>query len=283
MSTTAARAHVATSVPVRHHFWGDEVRTHALEFVQQRPPTDEPPVLLVHGVGGSAWTFAAMVELWAPTQRCLAVDMQGYGASSWSGDDYGTRVQVAHLVDVVHDLAAPVVDLVGFSWGGLVAMELAAQLGPELVRRLVVVDIAPSSAMEETAVPPIPAEHRSPAEALEVGRRLAPRADRAMLEREAHLTLTARGPASWSKTIDPHLLARWRFRSEDHWATWESLACPTLLVRSAESAVLPEQDAREMTRRLPGSSYVEIPNTGHLVPLERPDVLAAEVASFLSR
>jgi pimeloyl-ACP methyl ester carboxylesterase len=101
---------------------------------------DGPPVVLAHGAHGawSHWirnidTLAAERTVWAP-------DLPGYGESALAPlDDQAT---IAHVIAAgLRQLIASEipVDIVGFSFGGVVAAYLAV-LHPELVRRLILVD-----------------------------------------------------------------------------------------------------------------------------------------------
>ena len=103
---------------------------------------DEPPVVtFLHGAGLNAHTWdTTILALGLPA---LSIDLAGHGDSAWRGDaDYSPRALAA---DVALALAAwtegPQL-LVGHSLGGLAAAAVAAA-HPELVRRLVLVDITP--------------------------------------------------------------------------------------------------------------------------------------------
>lgn len=251
----------------------DGRRTHLLHS------DGHPHVLLLHGVGGSAWTFDAVLDVWLPS-GWVAPDLLGYGESSWLPDgDYTTTRQVEQLSGVLDRIGAERVHVAGFSWGGLIGLELAAQDGR--VDRLAVVDIAPSSALPATAVPPIPATYPTMAEAVDAVRRLAPRADPEVTRRDADRS-TAPCRDGFCKKIDPVLLRRWRFREEDHWDSWRRNDRETLLVRAEDSAVLGTEDAGRMRAERPETSFTEIGDSGHLIPLEQPAALARVLAEFLT-
>lgn len=99
------------------------------------------PVVFLHGLFGQGKNFATIARALEPAHRSLMVDLPDHGASPWTG-----RVDQAAMADAVaatvRSLEDGPVDVVGHSLGGKVAMLLALR-HPELVRRLVVVDIAP--------------------------------------------------------------------------------------------------------------------------------------------
>lgn len=233
--------------------------------------------VFLHGVGGSSWTFDATLKAldrpgWA------SVDLLGYGESSWLADgDYSSARQAKQLRGVLDRLGVGRVNLVGFSWGGLIGLELSRD---SRLDKLVVIDVAPSSELAATQVPPIPETYPAMPDATRAILRLAPRADPEVAERDASLSTTA-DRDGFRKKVDPRLLTRWQFRDEDHWDTWRGNARETLLVRGEHSPVLSSREARLMLDDHPNVSFVEIPDSGHLIPLEQPCALAAALADFL--
>jgi esterase len=113
----------------------------SLELASDQFGEAGPPVVILHGLLGSArnWTTAGK-EL-AGTHRVFALDLRNHGRSPWAAtmsfDDIAG--DVATFIDG-HGLGT--VTLIGHSLGGKVAMRLALTR-PELVGRLVVVDVAP--------------------------------------------------------------------------------------------------------------------------------------------
>jgi pimeloyl-ACP methyl ester carboxylesterase len=59
------------------------------------------------------------------------------------------------------------------------------------------------------------------------------------------------------------------------------VACPTLVVRGAESEMFERDRAEEMARAIPHARLVEIPNAGHWVPSDNPTGSLAPVREFL--
>lgn len=98
------------------------------------------PVACLHGVMGHGGRFRRLAETALAGREVLAFDLRGHGRSSW---DPPWNLD-AHLDDVRESLDAEVageIDLVGFSFGGRLALELAAS-DPERIRRLVLLDPA---------------------------------------------------------------------------------------------------------------------------------------------
>lgn len=100
-----------------------------------------PTVAFLHGLFGQGKNFTSIAKALAPDLRSLLVDLPNHGRSPWTGTtDYAAAADaVARTLRDLHD--GPL-HLVGHSMGGKVAMVLALR-HPELVDRLVVVDISP--------------------------------------------------------------------------------------------------------------------------------------------
>ena len=102
---------------------------------------DEPQLVLIHGGAQNAHTWDTVaLALGVPL---LAVDLPGHGHSGWRDDGAYTPPNLADDVAVaVRQLAPNAKAVVGMSLGGLTSLELAHR-HPDLVRRLVLVDITP--------------------------------------------------------------------------------------------------------------------------------------------
>ncbi len=107
------------------------------------------PVVMLHGlvIGSLAsWYFTAGPQL-AKTRLVRMYDLRGHGRSERAASGYDTATLAADLQELAADL--PPFDLVGHSWGALVALRFAIE-HPDYVRKLVVVEapLPPSSAVE---------------------------------------------------------------------------------------------------------------------------------------
>ncbi len=102
-----------------------------------------PPLLILHGLFGSATNWRSMARKLADRYAVHALDLRNHGGSPWA--DTMTYAEMAddvrHYIEH-HDLGA--VSIMGHSMGGKTAMALALAF-PQQVERLIVVDIAPRS------------------------------------------------------------------------------------------------------------------------------------------
>jgi pimeloyl-ACP methyl ester carboxylesterase len=103
-------------------------------------PPEAPTLVIAHGLYGSARNWGVIARRLADRREVVAVDMRNHGDSP-RFPVQGYPEMAADLAEVIESLGPPV-DLMGHSMGGKAAMQLALTR-PELIRRLVVADIAP--------------------------------------------------------------------------------------------------------------------------------------------
>jgi pimeloyl-ACP methyl ester carboxylesterase len=241
---------------------------------------DAPPrVVFLHGGGQNAHTWdTVIVGLGEPA---LAVDLPGHGRSAWREDgDYGPKLNAVAVEPVVRELAPDAELVVGMSLGGLTAIQLAVS-APELVRKLVLVDVTPSAPERHTQM----TDEQKGTVALVQGERTfpsfqaifdltiaaAPHRDRESLRRGVFHNSKRLDDGSWT----------WRYdtmrKGEGFESLWDDvprLTVPTTLVRGANSAFVNNEDADEFARIAPGFQEVRmVENSGHSVQSDQPLVL----------
>ncbi len=263
---------------VRHHYTTGAAgnRLHYVDY-----GGSGQPLICLHGVTGSAWTWYAVATGLTEYRRVLALDFRGFGDSQWSASaDYRTSDHVADLGALVGTLGTERVDLMGSSWGALVAIEYAAEC-PQNVGRLVVVDVEPSFEQGETDLFPRPVSYNS---ATEVQAAEAQRHPHASEEMTAVMAATGYMPTTGGVLApkhDPFFFERWPFRSDDHWDQLGRIEAPTLFLHAGNSFVRGDVMS-EMTARVSESSYVEVAQSSHVMPVDNPQGLVAAVRPFLA-
>lgn len=101
-------------------------------------PGEEPAVVLLHGLAGSANEFERSARALAG-RKVILVDQRGHGRSTRRPADLSREAFVADVIDVIKGGSNGPVDLVGQSMGAHTAM-LVAAARPDLVRKLVLLE-----------------------------------------------------------------------------------------------------------------------------------------------
>jgi pimeloyl-ACP methyl ester carboxylesterase len=273
---------VVRSEPVAHGWTSaGALRLHHLRWEAGADAAEAaPPVVCLHGVCGQAWAWNGSAPLLATRAPVLAVDLRGHGASSWAPDgDYSTATMAADVAAALDELGLGPVDLVGLSWGGLVGATLAASR-PDLVRRLVMIDVPPVFGQAVDDVPPRPGSFATLDDVIAfeaAANAYAPPEQIAVLAAGS----VRPGPTGLERCHDPYFLGEWPFRGEDHWPAVAGVRCPSLLVRAQDSFVLSAELAAAEVEAL-GGELVEIGPSGHLVNVDQPVLFAEAVLAFLA-
>ncbi len=261
---------------VDHRFFSvNDLRLHALQF-----GGEGHPIVLLHGVTGHGWMWhdvAGQLTLWG---EVFALDLRGHGDSQWSADGvYDTTALAEDVAAVIEQLGQPA-DVVGLSWGGLVAMRLAAR-HPGLVRRVAVLDIPTTFAQSAAEVPDRPYRFDGRADVLAWERAANARAPRALVELVADHSVRPAAGGGLARKHDEVFISRWPFRGERYDADWAALTMPTLLVRAGDSPVLSVGEFEAMLAVQSRATGHTIDGSGHLLPLDRPIDLADALEGFL--
>lgn len=107
---------------------------------EPRQPTGEPPVLLIHGWGGTGNYWQEMAQRLSATVRVIVPDLLGTGRSQPVRKSHNMFQQVASLAHVLDALHIDLVQVNGHSMGGAMAV-LLADAQPERVERLVLTSL----------------------------------------------------------------------------------------------------------------------------------------------
>ncbi len=259
---------------LRFHYreWGDE---------------GAPPLVLLHGYTSHAHSWDKFAAAMGDTFRVLALDQRGHGETEWASD-YAPERMVEDVDVFARALHLNKFALVGLSMGGRNAYWYAGQ-HPTSVERLAIVDIGP--AVNANGGARIRAGvlqsdvFADPDEAFRRARAANPRpTDDDLRHRTTH-GITQRDDGQWTYRYDKALRSPThplpRPDPEKSWAILAHIACPTLLVRGAQSDVLSREVAERMVQVMSNCRLVEIADCGHSVPLDRPDEFLAAVRPFL--
>lgn len=221
-----------------------------------------PPLILIHGLGGSSDWWRRNIEVLSERYQVSAVDLVGFGRNRF----FLRRSSLPLKFDEIAALLARWIEssfrepvhVVGNSMGGQIAIHLAASR-PDLVRSLVLVD--------STGIPfeLQPAAH--------LANLMVPRGAWSFATVLARDLFRA-GPTSLA-------VAFTRLLRDDARALMQALRLPVLLLWGANDPLVPLSYGRQMLAQIPNARLRVIENAGHIPMWENPDAFHHELLAFL--
>lgn len=259
-------------------------------------PHDAPPVVLLHGLGGTNASMLPLLPDLARDHRVIAPDFPGFGASDAPRWRYRPSDLAAWLDAFTDALDVAPATIIGNSLGGRVAIE-AALRRPDMVSRLVLLCPSPAFRRMRQFVPlvrllrpgamitPLPLPHRAVVVAI---RSIFADPDRL--------------PDAWyDSAADEHLRVMKHYRhrrafysamreiyldpaygEDGFWDRLPLLQAPALFIWGDRDWIVPASFEQHVVRALPQAQSVVLADCGHVPQFEQPDETAELIRRFLT-
>ncbi len=251
-----------------------------LNTVRHGRPADAPPLVIAHGLFGSARNWGAVAKRLAERREVIAVDMRNHGDSPRSPDQ-SYAAMVADLAEVIAAEGGRA-DLLGHSMGGKAAMVLALT-EPACLRRLIVADIAPVAYAHSQI------DYVRAMQAVDLAR-VARRSDCDAALAAAVPETAVRAFLCQSVTVGP-VGAAWKLNlavlgdAMPEVMSFPAVAGrfdgPTLFLTGAQSDYLRPEHWPGIVARFPAARQIALPDVGHWLHAESPQAFATAVETFL--
>ncbi len=281
---------------------------HRIAYTEWGNPGNPHVVVCVHGLTRNARDFDFLAMALESNCHVACPDIAGRGQSDWlsHSEDYsypvylsdmaallarigpGTRVS-RFIARLLHRSSERYIDWVGTSMGGLIGMMLAAQ-PKSPIRRLIMNDVGPrvpADALRRLAEYVGKDYHFASFEEFEAYVRKVSAPFGPLSDAQWHhiATHSARkfDDGSYGFKYDPKIGEPFKsgfFQDVDLWQYWEKVRCPVLILRGAESDLLPRETAMIMCKREARTELVELPGIGHAPMLMSADQIKI-VRNFL--
>ncbi len=238
------------------------------------------PLLLIHGLGSSTEDWAPQVKALEGSYHVITYDVRGHGKTAKPAGKYSVKQFATDAALLIGQLGLGRVHVMGLSMGGMIAFQLAADY-PELVRSLVIVNSGPEMVL------------RTWRERMGIlQRRLIVRM--MGMQKMGEVLSTRLLPAPEHGELRRTFVERWArndkrayLRALDAIVGWTvtdrlpSLTCPVLVV-GADQDYTPVAWKQWYTALMPNASMVVIPESRHMMPVERPEAFHDALRPFLS-
>ena len=256
--------------------------------VQEWGNPDGPPILLIHGFSFGAVSWKNQIGEIAENARIIAFDLRGHGMSGkpWDPEDYaGSEIWADDIAAVLKAKGVTRPTIVGWSFGGYVAVDYLRKCGADCANGLVLV----GSLAGLVASPPTPnpEEYGMPVSQGDVraddyhslftgiawtARVMThdPPSPLAMLQKQLSLAMTP-----------PYVRRAMIGKSLDNREFAPCLGLPVLIMRGTSDGTLPEGSLKELLGVLPTARAIEYPGAGHSPFEERPEEFNRDLLAFV--
>jgi 3-oxoadipate enol-lactonase len=240
------------------------------------------PLFLIAGLGANSTLWEAQIPFFAKEFRVVAFDNRGAGRSDKPSGPYSMALFADDTVALMDFLEIGAAHIYGESMGGMIAQEVALR-HPQRVRSLV---LGCTTFGGPQAVPPpqeslpvlVSLAALSPEEALDQGSRIFYHASRRedMKRRLQAYVDTRTTPEAYQRQLEACI-------AFDSYERLPQIGAPTLVINGEGDAILPAENSRILSERIPGAELVLFPDSGHLYFHERPAAADTAVLDFLRR
>jgi len=214
-----------------------------------------PPVLVLHGGLGSHEGMSYQIRALAQSHFVVAPDSRGHGRSTDSDAPLSYSVMSDDMSKLLDHLRIDRVDVVGWSDGGIIGLDLAMR-HPERIRRLVAisanydVDGIPDGPDSDPDVPRAPLRYK----------------------------LLAPDPAHWP-VIYRKAVTMWHTQPHYTLTDLGQIKASTLIM-AGEFDIIKREHTAQLAKAIPGSREIIIPGATHTVPNDKPDIVNADILRF---
>ncbi|HEX6098136.1 MAG TPA: alpha/beta hydrolase [Thermoanaerobaculia bacterium] len=245
----------------------------------------KPAVLLIHSGGFSSRQWRKLADLLAPDFRVVAPDLFAPRETSWKEDDGPFHFSLD--VDFVESLLDEPTHLVGHSYGGLMALQLALRR-PELVRSIAVYDPVAFGVLDEV-------EDADARAGLSAGLKQTWEPDASGVDESwlrAYVDWWS-GPGAWEQAGDQTRAGFRAMRIQMFYgvmslaadrtsrASYATIEAPTLIMGGALSPMPERRVVQRLAEALPNARMHCFEGLGHMGPISHPALVNEPIVQHL--
>ena len=231
------------------------------------------PVVLLHGWGASSQSFGGLTAALADAFRVLAVDLPGFGWSQAPPAAWGTAEYAGHVERLLQEAGVGRAALVGHSFGGRIAISLAARQ-PALVSRLVLVASAGIRPQRR-------AGYYVRVASAKLARRIFSLPGWGAIGERIIATLSERLGSRDYRRAGPLRPTLVKVVNEDLTPLLPAIQAPTLILWGDQDQEVPKSAMEIMADRIPRSRLVVFGGAGHFPFLDAPEKFCGMVKAFV--
>jgi pimeloyl-ACP methyl ester carboxylesterase len=217
---------------------------------------DGTPVLVLHGGLASIESMSHQIRALANSHFVIAADSRGHGRSTDSSAPLSYSLMSYDMLRLLDRLQIDRVDVVGWSDGGIIGLDLAIH-HPNRIRRLVAIsanyDVKGllQTPIADTEIPRVPLRYK----------------------------LLARDPARWP-ALYRKVITMWQTQPHYALTDLENVKVPTLIM-AGEFDIIKHEHINQLCKAISGSQKTIIEGATHRLLVEKPDIVNSHILRFL--
>ncbi|MEM6639126.1 MAG: alpha/beta hydrolase [Pseudomonadota bacterium] len=237
------------------------------------------PLMLLHGLGSSCQDWEYQIPEFSRHFRVVAPSLRGFGESEIPDGPHSVKTWAEDVAALIRYLNLGRTHVMGFSMGGAVAFQLAAD-HPELIDRLVILNSQPSFALDHWTKHLMVLSRIAMARALGMSRlarfvakRMFPEPENADLRRRMIRRHSTNDRRSYLEALNA--LAGWTVTD-----SLDRIVAPTLIL-AADADFTPVEEKQRYANEMPDARLEIIENSRHISHVDQADRVNALVLDFL--
>jgi pimeloyl-ACP methyl ester carboxylesterase len=246
------------------------IADHGLFYVHRASAERKETLLFIHGAGGTHRHWGHQVQGLGGVNRC-ALDLPGHGRSD--GEGHESIAGYAEIIlQLLYALDLPTVTLVGHSMGGAISQYLALE-HPQRVDRLILVGSGARLRVLPNLLEGLLRDFPSTVEMM-LGWAYA---------KDTAPDLVQLGREEWLENVPQ--VVHGDFSACDEFDVMNRLGeirCPTLILCGEDDQLTPPKYAHYLRDGIPGATLTVIPRAGHMVMVEKPELVNSAIEEFLA-
>ena len=245
-------------------------------------------LLLVHGQGGNAYNWDHIARALHDEFRVIAIDQRGHGDSDHTWEGYGVAQFGSDLAEFVEKVGIAPCDYVGLSLGARNGIAYAGDHSDHL-KHFVCLDYGPemsvvSARNQISGLNKRRLGWRSVEEYVGLNMQGNPKPGEDYYAHEARHSLRLNYAGKFVAKSDPDMFwinGSFGAREVPYlWEQWAKIECPIMEMKGGESDLLSPEIKARMIEMQPLMTWVDVPDSGHVITGDNPDFLISELRGF---
>ena len=221
------------------------------------------PLILIHGGLGNAGYWSNQIPVFAEDRQVIALDSRGHGRSSFDETPINYELMAADVLALMDHLGIDKADVVGWSDGGIIGLELAIN-HPERVNKIVAYG----------------ANYNPSGVRADIGE--SERFNAYIEQAAGDYTTLAPAPERWEEFLN-NIGNMWASEPNYTPEQLSAITTPILVLDGKEEEAIDTNHTKEMADLIPGAELHLLPGTGHFAMWDKPEEFNQIVLEYLGR